>query len=57
MRTRSLLAPLSVLILAACSSSPAAPSEAWTHAAPASGVETELVVEVYKSPTCACCHE
>ncbi len=56
-RRRRLL-PFGALILAACSSAPGA-SPAWTHeATPApSAVPVVKVIEVFKSPTCACCHE
>lgn len=59
MKTRRLLLPIGALVLAACSSTPAA-SPAWTYgpstAAP-SAVAAVKVIEVYKSPTCSCCHE
>jgi hypothetical protein len=60
MRTHALLLPLSGLLLAACAAAPAAPP-AWTTAPvaapPASGAAAAVVVDVYKSPSCTCCHE
>ena len=59
MGTRRLLLPLGALVLAACSSAPSAPPD-WTSgsAPPAPGaVAAVKVIEVYKSPTCSCCHE
>lgn len=60
MRTRRLLLPLGALVLAACSSTPAA-SPAWTYGPatppPPSAVAAVKVITVYKSPTCSCCHE
>ena len=59
MRSRRLLLPLGGLILAACSAAPAAPP-AWTYpaATPDPGaVAHAKVIEVFKSPTCSCCHE
>jgi len=59
MRTTTLLLPLGGLILAGCSAAPATPP-AWTypsHAATPAVVAADNVVEVYKSPSCSCCHE
>ena len=63
MRRNVRIAPLIGLFLAACTASPA-PTPAWTIApasAPASATALapagDLVIEVYKSPTCSCCHE
>lgn len=57
------LLPLAGLLVAACSAAPAA-TPAWTTApavAPASpgtpAVLVARVIQVYKSPTCSCCHE
>ena len=50
MRTHALLLLLSGLLLAACAASPVPPPAAEPVAA-------AVVVEVYKSPTCSCCHE
>jgi hypothetical protein len=59
MRTTARLPILCVALLAgACTAAPATP--AWT-AAPAldrpAQTASAMVVEVYKSPTCSCCHE
>jgi hypothetical protein len=59
MRTRRLLLPLCGLVLASCSSTPAAPS-AWTYPSPApaaSRAAAANVITVFESPTCSCCHE
>ena len=59
MGTRRLLLPLGALVLVACSSAPSAPP-AWTSgSAPPdpSAVAVVKVIEVFKSPTCSCCHE
>lgn len=59
MRTRRLLLPFGALVLAACSSAPSAPPK-WTFgpATPAPSAVTAIkVIEVYKSPSCTCCHE
>lgn len=59
MGTRRLLLPLGALVVAACSSAPSA-APAWTYASapPApSAVAVVKVIEVFKSPTCSCCHE
>ena len=49
----------SLALVAACS--PAASDRGWTappsEPASASQGSAELVIEVYKSPTCGCCHE
>ena len=53
------IASAAIVAIAACSSAATAPG--WTPAPgspfPASADDTSLVVEVYKSPTCTCCHE
>lgn len=62
MRTLPALLPL-VILAAACAGTtqPQAQATTWTFApdtAPsASSAVAALVVEVYKSPTCTCCHE
>ena len=59
MGTRRLLLPIAALTLAACSAAPSAPP-AWTSGdvTPApSAVAVARVIEVFKSPTCSCCHE
>ena len=65
MPTRALLLPLGALVIAACAATPsAAPSAAsgWTLAPPSPGpsvgiVDADVVIDVYKSPSCDCCHE
>ena len=56
---RRLLLPLGALVLAACSAAPVA-LPAWTYAPatpePKAGASVKLI-EVFKSPTCSCCHE
>jgi hypothetical protein len=55
MRARQLL-PLAALVVAGCSVASAPP--AWTFdPAVASPIPASTIVEVYKSPTCSCCHE
>lgn len=48
-----------MLLAAACSAAPSSP--AWTARPSGDVTDTpstaDLVVEVYKSPTCGCCHE
>lgn len=55
--------PLTGLFVAACAAAPAA-SPAWTTAPAvpsvtptASAAAAARVIQVYKSPTCSCCHE
>ena len=61
MRTRALFLPLAGLLLAACAAAPVPPPAG--SAAPASppaaaAAETvAVVVDVYRSPSCTCCHE
>jgi hypothetical protein len=56
MRTGTHLLPIALLVLAGCSAAPAAPP--WSYApSTAAPVVATRVVEVYKSPTCSCCHE
>lgn len=59
MRPRRLLLPIGALLLAACSSVPIAPPS-WTFGPatpePRAGAGAK-VIEVFKSPTCTCCHE
>ena len=59
MRIPRLFLPLGALVLAACSSVPSAlPARTSEPATPApSAVALAKVIEVYKSPTCRCCHE
>jgi hypothetical protein len=59
MRTRCRILPLAGLLLAACSSAPAAPP-LWTY--PQATLSPDAVadakaIEVFKSPSCDCCHE
>jgi hypothetical protein len=59
MATRRLLLPFGVLLLGACASAPSAPLS-WTYAPAAPtprAVAAVNVIEVFKSPTCSCCHE
>ena len=59
MRTQALLLPAAGLLLAACAGA-ASPSPGWTTAPaspPPAVPAAVVVVEVYKSPSCACCHE
>jgi hypothetical protein len=57
---RRLLLPLGGLLLAGCAAAPPAGDDAWSYT-PLRAVPTTaavaMVVEVYKSPTCGCCHE
>jgi len=60
MRPAVVLLPLLVVLAGACSS--AASEPVWTAKpselpAASSDAVAELVIEVYKSPTCGCCHE
>ncbi len=59
MGTRRLFLPLGALFLAACSSAPSA-APPWRYGptpAPSAVVAEAKVIEVFKSPTCSCCHE
>jgi len=55
-----LLLPLAALMIAACSGGERSPAAAWTMGpdggTPAVTAATR-VIDVYKSPTCDCCHE
>jgi hypothetical protein len=57
MRTRYLMLPVAGLIVASCSATSSTPT--WTYApqSPIPVAAAEAVIEVYKSPTCTCCHE
>jgi hypothetical protein len=60
MRTRPPLLLLGGLLLAGCAAAPAAPADApsWTFAVRSTPAVASLtVIDVYKSPTCSCCHE
>ncbi len=61
MRTRLVVVPLmGVLALAGCAATAPADRSSWTYAperAAPSTVAMAVVVDVYKSPTCECCHE
>ncbi len=57
---RRLLLPLGGLLLAGCAASPPGGDPAWSYAplrATPANVQIAMVVDVYKSPTCGCCHE
>lgn len=61
MHNRRLLLPIGALVIAGCAAAPSAPP-AWTLAPPSPGatagiVATAIVIDVYKSPSCDCCHE
>ncbi|MEX2184453.1 MAG: DUF411 domain-containing protein [Chloroflexota bacterium] len=60
MHKRRLLLPLGALVIAGCTSAPPA-APAWTLAPPSPNpsagiVENAVVIDVYKSPSCGCCH-
>ena len=61
MRTHVLLLPLAGLLLAACAAAPVPPpAGSTTPASPppvAEAATVAVVVDVYKSPSCTCCHE
>jgi len=59
MRTRTLTIAPVLLLVAACSAATPSTPATWSDGSaepPAASVDARLV-EVYKSPTCACCHE
>jgi hypothetical protein len=57
MRTRSVLLPVLAVVAAGCTvASPASPGWSSPPQPPAASA-AQMVVEVYKSPTCSCCHE
>jgi hypothetical protein len=59
MRKTSLLLPLAGLALVGCSTGGVPSTPGWTFGAslPPAAAQAALLVEVYKSPTCSCCHE
>lgn len=62
MRTLPAILPLAILAVSACTTTgaPVEADAAWTFGPDAtapSPVAAALVVEVWKSPTCTCCHE
>jgi hypothetical protein len=59
MRKISLLVPLAGLAFAGCSTGTVPSPAAWTFGAsvPPAATQAAIIVEVYKSPTCSCCHE
>ena len=59
MRKTSLLVPLAGLALFGCSTGGVPSTPGWTFGAslPPAATQAAVLVEVYKSPTCGCCHE
>jgi hypothetical protein len=57
MRYRHATLLLGGLLLAGCSAAAPASPSAWAYGPPAPSAAAALVVDVYKSPTCGCCHE
>jgi hypothetical protein len=61
MRTHALLLPVSGLLLAACAAAPVVPPATSTlgpaSAPPPAAAAVAVAVDVYKSPSCTCCHE
>ncbi len=57
---RRLLLPLGGLLLAGCAAAPSGGDPSWTYAptrATPTAAVVARVINVYKSPTCGCCHE
>ena len=56
---RAALPLLAVLLAAGCTSTAPSAPPAWSYSSPTAppSATAELAIEVYKSPTCSCCHE